>query len=53
MVRLRTDEVVGGQVQVRVTNTGDDGFTVTGVVLDSPGFIPRAAGPPTPLGAAR
>ncbi|SNR35814.1 hypothetical protein SAMN06272737_10422 [Blastococcus mobilis] len=37
-VRLRTDEVVGGQVQVRVTNTGDDGFTVTAVTLDSPGF---------------
>jgi hypothetical protein len=38
VVRLRTDEVVGGQVQVRVTNTGDDGFTVTAVALDSPGF---------------
>jgi hypothetical protein len=37
-VRLRTDEAVGGRVQVRVTDTGDDGFTVTGVALDSPGF---------------
>jgi len=37
-VRLRTDEAVGGRIQVRVTDTGDDGFTVTGVALDSPGF---------------
>jgi hypothetical protein len=37
-VRLRTDEAVGGQVQVRVTSTGDDGFTVTAVALDSAGF---------------
>jgi hypothetical protein len=37
-VRLRTDEAVGGQVQVRVTNTGADDFTVTAVALDSPGF---------------
>lgn len=47
-VRLRTDEVVGGQVQVRVTNTGDDGFTVTAVALDSPGF---AGLPPTAVTA--
>lgn len=38
IVRLRTDEAVGGQVQVRVTNTGNDAFTVTSVALDSPGF---------------
>jgi hypothetical protein len=38
VVRLRTDEAVGGQVQVRVTNTGGDVFTVTAVALDSPGF---------------
>jgi hypothetical protein len=66
VVRLRTDEVVGGQVQVRVTNTGDDGFTVTGVVLDSPGFtvLPstavtaefapgRVIDLPTPYGSAK
>jgi hypothetical protein len=47
-VRLRTDEAVGGQVQVRVTNTGDDGFTVTAVTLDSPGF---ALLPPTAVTA--
>ncbi len=40
-VRLRTDEAVGGQVQVRLTATGDDGFTVTSVALDSPGFAPE------------
>ena len=39
-VRLRTDEAVGGQVQVRVTNTGDQPFTVTSVAIDSPGFAP-------------
>src|SRR3954453_13812850 len=37
-VRLRTDEAVGGRFQVRITDTGDDGFTVTAVALDSPGF---------------
>jgi hypothetical protein len=37
-VRLRTDEAVGGRVQVRITNTGDEPFTVTSVALDSPGF---------------
>jgi len=49
IVRLRTDEAVGGQVQVRVTDTGDEGFTVTSVALDSPGF---AALPATELTAA-
>src|SRR5690348_1196722 len=39
-VRLRTDEALGGQVQTRVTNTGDTPFTVTSVALDSPGFAP-------------
>jgi hypothetical protein len=39
-VRLRTDEALGGQVQTRVTNTGDAPFTVTSVALDSPGFAP-------------
>src|SRR4051794_8760595 len=44
-VRLRTDEALGGQVQTRVTNTGDAPFTVTSVALDSPGFapLPRSA----------
>jgi hypothetical protein len=37
-VRLRTDEAVGGQVQVRLTNTGDEPFTVTSVAIASPGF---------------
>ncbi|WP_448626631.1 hypothetical protein [Geodermatophilus sp. URMC 64] len=37
-VRLRTDEAIGGQVQVRVTNTGEQPFTVTSVAIDSPGF---------------
>lgn len=39
-VRLRTDEAIGGQVQVRVTHTGEEPFTVTSVALDSPGFAP-------------
>src|SRR3954452_24642076 len=39
-VRLRTDEALGGQVQTRVTNSGDAPFTVTSVALDSPGFRP-------------
>ena len=43
-VRLRTDEAVGGQLQVRVTNTGTAPFTVTAVQLDTPGF---AVLPPT------
>jgi hypothetical protein len=39
-VRLRTDEAVGGQVQVRITDTGDEPFTVTSIALDAPGFVP-------------
>jgi hypothetical protein len=39
-VRLRTDEAVGGRFQVRITDTGDEDFTVTSVALDSPGFAP-------------
>ncbi len=39
-VRQRTDEAIGDQVQVRITDTGDDPFTVTSVALDSPGFAP-------------
>jgi hypothetical protein len=41
-VRQRTDEAIGGQVQVRITDTGDEPFTVTSVALDSPGFEPVA-----------
>ena len=44
IVRLRTDEAIGGQVQVRVSDTGDTPFTVTAVSLRSPGFVPE---PPT------
>ncbi|MGY1778043.1 hypothetical protein ACI8AV_19510 [Geodermatophilus sp. SYSU D00804] len=39
-VELRTDAAVGGQVQVRVTDTGTEPFTVTAVAIDSPGFVP-------------
>ncbi|HEX2075431.1 MAG TPA: hypothetical protein VHF92_16725 [Geodermatophilus sp.] len=42
-VRLRTDRAVGGQVQVRVTATGEESFTVIAVALDSPGFAPLPA----------
>jgi hypothetical protein len=48
VVLLRTDEAIGGQVQVRITDTGDAPFTVTAVALDSPGF---AVLPPTELRA--
>ncbi|MBB3677866.1 hypothetical protein [Modestobacter versicolor] len=63
-VQLRTDAAVGGQVQVRVTDTGPAPFTVTAVQLDSPGFAPlppravtaryapgRTIDLPTPFGA--
>ncbi|PWW22556.1 hypothetical protein JD79_01713 [Geodermatophilus normandii] len=39
-MQLRTDEAIGGQVQVRVTATGTEPFTVTSVAVDSPGFAP-------------
>ncbi len=39
-VQQRTDAAIGGQVQVRVTDTGAEPFTVTAVQLDSPGFAP-------------
>jgi hypothetical protein len=64
-VQLRTDEAPGGQVQVRVTDTGSEPFTVTSVAIDSPGFAPlpdeavtagyvpgRTIDLPTPFGAA-
>ncbi|WP_175484127.1 hypothetical protein [Modestobacter sp. DSM 44400] len=41
---LRTDEAVGRQVQVRLTDTGTAPFTVTAVAIDSPGLV---ALPPT------
>ncbi|WP_100501330.1 hypothetical protein [Geodermatophilus chilensis] len=49
VVRQRTDVPVPGQVHVRVTDTGDQPFTVTAVSIDAPGFAPL---PPTPLTAA-
>ena len=49
VVRQRTDVPVPGQVHVRVTDTGDRPFTVTGVAIDAPGFAPL---PPTRLSAA-
>ena len=42
-VRLRTDEAAGGRVQVRITATGGEPFTVRAVALDSPGFAPLPA----------
>jgi hypothetical protein len=48
IVRLRTDEAIGGQVQVRITDTGDTPFTVTSVALRAPGFAPE---PPTAVTA--
>ena len=42
-LRHRSDEAIGGQVQVHLTNTGTTPFTVTEVALDSPGFAPLPA----------
>ena len=42
-LRYRSDEAVGGQVQVHVENTGTEPFTVTSVQLDTPGFAPVPA----------
>ena len=66
VVRLRTDEAVGGRVQVRITATGGEPFTVRGVALESAGFAPLPASEvtasftpgrvidlPTPYGAPR
>ncbi|MGY1825309.1 hypothetical protein [Blastococcus sp. SYSU DS0541] len=47
-VLLRTDEAVGGRIQVRVTHTGGAPYTVTGVALDAPGFAPL---PPSAVSA--
>lgn len=49
VVRPRTDVPVPGRVHVRVTDTGDQPFTVTAVAIDAPGFAPL---PPTALTAA-
>ncbi|MCV2490318.1 hypothetical protein OF117_13190 [Geodermatophilus sp. YIM 151500] len=43
-IELRTDAAVGGQVHVRITNTGAEPFTVTSLALRSPGFEPLPAG---------
>jgi hypothetical protein len=64
-VQLRTDAALGGQVQVRVTDTGTEAFSVTSVAIDSPGFAPlpdrevaaaftpgRTIDLPTPFGEA-
>ncbi|NEK59726.1 hypothetical protein GCU56_17860 [Geodermatophilus sabuli] len=53
VVRLRTDVAVGGQVHVRVTDTGDQPFTITALALDSPGFEPLPAAPMTAAFAPR
>lgn len=42
-VQQRTDAAIGGQVQVRITDTGDAPFAVSSVQLDSPGFAPLPA----------
>jgi hypothetical protein len=49
VVRHRTDVPVPGRVHVRVTDTGDQPFTVTAVAIDAPGFAPL---PPIALTAA-
>ncbi len=41
VVRLRTDEAIGGQVHVRLTDTGTTGFTVASVALASAAFAPQ------------
>ncbi len=38
VVRLRTDEALGGQVQARLTDSSDSTLTVTAVALRSPAF---------------
>ncbi|MGY1772738.1 hypothetical protein [Blastococcus sp. SYSU D00813] len=47
VVENRTDRAAGGQVQVKVTDTGSEPFSVTSVAIDSPGFAPLAAVPVT------
>ncbi|MDQ3455202.1 MAG: hypothetical protein M3513_07040 [Actinomycetota bacterium] len=43
--RARSDEATTEQFQVRVRNTGATAFTVVGVALDSPGFLPLPVTP--------
>jgi hypothetical protein len=47
VVENRTDRAAGGQVQVKVTDTGDAPFAVAAVAIDSPGFAPLPAVPVT------
>lgn len=47
VVRLRTDEALGGQVQVRLTNTGDVPFGVAAVALRSAAFADQPLRPQT------
>ncbi|MEI4279631.1 hypothetical protein [Klenkia terrae] len=53
VVLLRTDAAVGGQVHVRLTDTGDAGFTLTSVALSSPAFAPQPASAQTAVYAPR
>ena len=53
VVLLRTDAAVGGQVHVRLTDTGDTGFTLTSVALSSPAFAPQPASAQTAVYAPR
>ncbi|RBY82658.1 hypothetical protein [Blastococcus sp. TF02A-26] len=46
-VENRTDRAAGGQVQVKVSDTGAEPFSVTSVAIDSPGFEPLPAVPVT------
>jgi hypothetical protein len=46
-VENRTDRAAGGQLQVKVSDTGEEPFSVTSVAIDSPGFEPLSAVPVT------
>lgn len=63
--RTRLDDAAGGRFQIKLTNTGDEAFTVTSTALDSAGFERLPPAPrttefrpgaridmPTPYGAA-
>lgn len=64
--RTRVDDAAGGRFQIKVTNTGDEPFSVASTGLDSPGFQPLPPSPrdtefrpgaridlPTPYGTVR
>ncbi len=64
--RTRVDDAEGGRFQIKLTNTGDEEFTVVSTGLDSPGFQPVPPSPrktefrpgaridmPTPYGSVR